>query len=51
MYWTIYPKAGLDSVSDDILKDLAARIQKAIEATSQPLFLRYAPEMNGNWFA
>jgi hypothetical protein len=51
MYWTVYPKAGLDSVSDDILKDLVVRIQKGITATGQPLFLRYAPEMNGNWFA
>ncbi|KAJ3110498.1 hypothetical protein HDU96_006523 [Phlyctochytrium bullatum] len=50
MYWTIYPKGGLNSVTDAMLDDLAQRVAKAI-TRGHKLFLRYAPEMNGNWFA
>jgi hypothetical protein len=50
LYWTIYPKGGLDSVTDAILADLVVRLQKAIYTGRKVLF-RYAPEMNGNWFA
>ncbi|KAJ3304683.1 hypothetical protein HDU76_005144, partial [Blyttiomyces sp. JEL0837] len=48
-YWTIYPKGGLDSVTDDMLQDLANRAKTAV-ASGRGVFLRYAPEMNGNWF-
>lgn len=50
IYWTIYPKGGLDSVTDAKLDDLVARIKTAI-STGRYVFFRYAPEMNGNWFA
>jgi hypothetical protein len=48
IYWTVYPKDGLESVTDEILSDLVVRLKKAI-ATGRRVYIRYAPEMNGNW--
>lgn len=48
-YLTVYPMEGFDQVSDAALDDLSQKIVKWI-ATGRRLFLRYAPEMNGNWF-
>ncbi|KAJ3152702.1 hypothetical protein HK101_001797 [Irineochytrium annulatum] len=48
-YITIYPYGGFDDVSDAQLTTLANNMIKLVSSGRQ-LFLRYAPEMNGNWF-
>ncbi|KAI8850361.1 glycoside hydrolase superfamily [Chytridium lagenaria] len=50
VYWTIYPKGGLDEVTDAQINDVADRIKQAADRGHRVL-IRYAPEMNGNWFA
>ncbi|KAJ3417393.1 hypothetical protein HDV05_004858 [Chytridiales sp. JEL 0842] len=49
VYWTVYPKGGLQNITTDVLDDLTNRISFAIQG-GRGVFLRFAPEMNGNWF-
>jgi hypothetical protein len=48
-YLTVYPIEGFDKVSQSALQALADRINVALD-TGRRFFIRYAPEMNGNWF-
>ncbi|KAI8847277.1 hypothetical protein BC829DRAFT_490832 [Chytridium lagenaria] len=45
VYWTIYPKGGLDEVTDAQINDVADRIKQAVDRGHRVL-IRYAPEMN-----
>ncbi|ORY29901.1 glycoside hydrolase [Rhizoclosmatium globosum] len=48
---TVYPFQGLgDKISDAQLKDMGDRLNGLVNSGRQ-VFLRFAPEMNGNWFS
>ncbi|KAJ1552245.1 hypothetical protein HK405_012078 [Cladochytrium tenue] len=49
-YLTVYPLAGWGNVTDEQISDLISRVTAIID-TGRSIFIRYAPEMNGNWFA
>ncbi|KAJ3300805.1 hypothetical protein HDV03_001970 [Kappamyces sp. JEL0829] len=49
VYLTIYPIEGYSAVSDAAVADLSSRIAKQV-ALGTKIFIRYASEMNGNWF-
>lgn len=49
VYLTVYPMEGFDKVSDSALSDLSSRLKKAVDS-GRKVFIRYAPEMSGNWF-
>ncbi|KAJ3074781.1 hypothetical protein HDU98_010272 [Podochytrium sp. JEL0797] len=47
---TIYPFQGLGSnITDQQLDDMSSRMNTIVNA-GHPLFIRFASEMNGNWF-
>jgi hypothetical protein len=46
VYWTVYPKGGLEGIGSNILDDLTNRISFAIQS-GRSVFIRFAPEMNG----
>ncbi|KAJ3150066.1 hypothetical protein HDU86_006790 [Geranomyces michiganensis] len=46
-YLTVYPMQGFDKVTDAHIQELAGYLTK----TARRFIIRYAPEMNGNWFA
>ncbi|KAJ3040772.1 hypothetical protein HK097_002472 [Rhizophlyctis rosea] len=50
MYLTAYPMYGFDSVTDKAIDDLANLVAN-VTNSGRRVFLRYASEMNGNWFA
>ncbi|RKP02712.1 hypothetical protein CXG81DRAFT_24677 [Caulochytrium protostelioides] len=59
IFLTVYPFEGIDAVSDGAIADLAKLLgrltaQKLTAASgasaTRRVFLRYASEMNGNWF-
>lgn len=49
IYLTVYPQDGLQ-ISDAELQGLAQQC-KRYNDMGKPVFVRYGPEMNGNWFA
>ncbi|KAJ3300806.1 hypothetical protein HDV03_001971 [Kappamyces sp. JEL0829] len=49
VYLTVYPMEGYGNVSDGALADLSGRIA-AQTALGTKIFIRYASEMNGQWF-
>ncbi|KAJ3037647.1 hypothetical protein HDV00_001452 [Rhizophlyctis rosea] len=50
MYLTVYPIEGFDNVTDSAITDLAGVISQQV-TKGRRVFLRYASEMNGGWFA
>ncbi|KAJ3329656.1 hypothetical protein HDU76_007461, partial [Blyttiomyces sp. JEL0837] len=48
-FLTVYPFQGFDKVTDAQIKDLADRVNEIVKS-GRGVFIRYAPEMNGNWF-
>ncbi|KAI8824315.1 glycoside hydrolase superfamily [Fimicolochytrium jonesii] len=50
IYLTVYPMDGLDLVTDEHIKEFGTNINNAL-ARGRRFLIRYAPEMNGNWFA
>lgn len=48
-YLTIYPMEGFSAVSDSALDELSLKIATAVSRGTR-VFIRYASEMNGNWF-
>ncbi|EGF79028.1 hypothetical protein BATDEDRAFT_35503 [Batrachochytrium dendrobatidis JAM81] len=46
---TVIPLAPLSSIQNDVLVSLARKC-KSINSIGVPILLRYAPQMNGNWF-
>lgn len=49
-YMTIYPMRGFTAVTEAALQTLTLKIVTAINNGTR-IFIRYASEMNGNWFA
>lgn len=49
LYLTIYPYDGFENVADSAIKDLANNVLK-ITSNGRKIMIRYASEMNGNWF-
>ncbi|KAJ3133537.1 hypothetical protein HK101_004449, partial [Irineochytrium annulatum] len=54
-YITLYPYAGVGNVTDELLKEVGDAIVRLMtvgvpEGLVRGVFVRYAPEMNGNWF-
>ncbi|KAJ3259119.1 hypothetical protein HK103_003006 [Boothiomyces macroporosus] len=49
LYLTLYPKDGMDAVSEDALDTLCKYVGYATHA-GRRVFIRYASEMNGYWF-
>ncbi|KAI8830224.1 glycoside hydrolase superfamily [Chytriomyces cf. hyalinus JEL632] len=52
IFLTIYPMQGITeaAVSDDQIVALANQVNGITKSTGRNLFLRLAPEMNGDWF-
>ncbi|KAJ3034403.1 hypothetical protein HDV00_005059 [Rhizophlyctis rosea] len=50
MYMTVYPMYGFDNVTDSGINQLAELVGN-VTHSGRKVFLRYASEMNGNWFA
>ncbi|KAJ3056910.1 hypothetical protein HK102_011136, partial [Quaeritorhiza haematococci] len=50
IHLTIYPSQGLDSITDEDLSKLVAECN-ALNQRGRRVFLRFAPDMNGPWFA
>ncbi|KAJ3154470.1 hypothetical protein HK101_001616 [Irineochytrium annulatum] len=48
-YLTVYPFGGFDNVTNAQLDELAKYVSQIVSLGRQ-VFLRYAPEMNGDWF-
>jgi hypothetical protein len=46
---TLYPILGIDQVSDNAISQISSIIGQQI-SKGRRIFLRYGPEMNGNWF-
>lgn len=50
LYLTIYPMDGFENVPEFAIKDLA-NIMLNITSKGRKMMIRYASEMNGNWFS
>ena len=50
MYLTVYPMEGFDKVTDDGLQQMVEFVVKVV-SSGRSMFIRYASEMNGDWFA
>ncbi|KAJ3277273.1 hypothetical protein HK104_003473 [Borealophlyctis nickersoniae] len=50
LYLTVYPIQGFDVVTDSAVADLAKEV-KSLCDKGRRVFIRYASEMNGAWFA
>ena len=50
MYLTVYPMEGFDKVTDDGLQQMVEFVVKVV-SSGRSIFIRYASEMNGDWFA
>ncbi|KAJ3094764.1 hypothetical protein HDU96_001488 [Phlyctochytrium bullatum] len=50
IFMTVYPNRGLNGFTDADLNDLAEQLYNITERSSRDVFVRFAPEMNGNWF-
>ncbi|KAI8907792.1 glycoside hydrolase superfamily [Gorgonomyces haynaldii] len=49
LYMTVYPKLGFGNVTDQALQDWIKKV-KAVTDSGRGVMIRYASEMNGNWF-
>ncbi|KAI9096215.1 hypothetical protein DFS34DRAFT_159274 [Phlyctochytrium arcticum] len=49
MGMTLMPHKGLDNVTDDAMTQLGLKCAE-INSVGIPIMLRFAPEMNGNWY-
>ncbi|KAJ3010351.1 UNVERIFIED_CONTAM: hypothetical protein HDU68_002177 [Siphonaria sp. JEL0065] len=49
IFLTVYP-TGIMNITDSHLTDLANQCNSITTTTKRDLFLRFAPEMNGDWF-
>ncbi|KAJ3172990.1 hypothetical protein HDU88_004449 [Geranomyces variabilis] len=49
VYLTVYPMNGFDAVTDAHIQELGGYLKTAADA-GRRFMIRYAPEMNGNWF-
>jgi hypothetical protein len=49
LYLTLYPIMGFEAVTVGAINEFAEKI-KTITATGRKVMIRYASEMNGNWF-
>jgi len=48
VFLTVYP-TGLDTVTDDNLKQLGEQLRGYTDVMNRTVFLRFAPEMQGTW--
>ncbi|KAJ3023828.1 hypothetical protein HKX48_000516 [Thoreauomyces humboldtii] len=49
MYLTVYPMSGLGNVTDDNITTFGNVVQASV-LKGRKFMIRYAPEMNGDWF-
>jgi hypothetical protein len=48
---TVYPLPNPWTIEDSDIQALALQMQRLTVTAKRRMFLRFAPEMNGNWFA